>query len=106
MLPAPDFMDKLERLRVQFDKPMPINSAARCSKWNALVSQTGDDGPHTTGRAVDIGVRGADALLLIVLAARSGFTGVGVQQKNGKRFVHLDDLPNSASQPRPHIWTY
>jgi uncharacterized protein YcbK (DUF882 family) len=62
-------------------------------------------GAHSTGRAVDIAVQGADAVRLIALAIAEGFTGIGVQQKGSGRFIHLDDLPSGAF-PRPTVWSY
>lgn len=102
----PAFMARLERLRLVFGKPMPISSGYRSPAHNAAVSTTGETGPHTTGRAADILVRGADALTLIGLATDLGFTGIGVSQKGPSRFIHLDDLPDAPGQPRPTIWSY
>lgn len=101
-----DFMDRLQRLRIAFKKPIVVNSAYRCSKHNAAVSSTGPTGPHTTGRAVDIKVNGQDAYDLVKLALSLGFTGVGISQKGdwGSRFVHLDDIPDNETRPR--IWSY
>jgi zinc D-Ala-D-Ala carboxypeptidase len=106
MLPAPDFRAKIERLRERFGKPLIVTSAARCAAHNARVSGTGATGPHTTGRAADFGVRGADALRLVDLALEQGFTGIGVSQKGAIRFIHVDDLPDAPGQPRPTIWSY
>ncbi len=109
MLPAQDFMEKVETLRAVYGKPMRVTSAARCPAHNDLVSSTGRTGPHTTGRAIDIGVSGADAHQLLRVAMRFGnFTGIGVSQKGAheKRFLHLDDLPNAPGQPRPTLWSY
>ena len=106
MLPKQDFMDKVEGLRVLYDKPMPVNSAARCPAWNAQVSSTGLNGPHTTGRAIDTEVSRGEAYALLRLALERGFTGIGVNQKGNKRFMHIDDLPDAPGQPRPTIWSY
>lgn len=106
MLPAQDFMDKIEGLRVAYGRPLSVSSAARCPAHNAKVSGTGRTGPHTTGRAIDLRVSHADAWHLLSLAMRYGFTGIGVQQKGGGRFLHLDDLPNAEGQPRPTVWSY
>lgn len=106
MLPKQDFMDKVQALREEYGLPMPVTGPARCPAHNAKVSKTGLTGPHTTGRALDFGVLGADALDLIVLARKHGFTGIGVNQKGGGRFIHLDDLPNGPGCPRPYCWSY
>jgi hypothetical protein len=71
-----------------------------------MLSTTGAEGPHTTGRAVDIQLSGPGVYWIIEKALRRGFTGIGLKQ-NGtlkKRFLHLDDL--GAGFPRPRIWTY
>lgn len=109
MLPRLDFMEKVETLRVAYGKPLKVTSAARCPEYNAKVSSTGLTGPHTTGRAIDFGVSGADAHHLLRTAMRHcNFTGIGVSQKgpHEKRFLHFDDLPNAEGQPRPTVWTY
>lgn len=102
MLPKQDFMDKVEALRVELGFAFPVTSAARCPDHNARVSGTGRTGPHTTGRAIDIGVRGENALRLIQAALKAGFTGIGVSQKGAARFIHLDDL----KEGRPTVWSY
>jgi len=106
VLPAQDFMDRIEKLRKACGFPFIVTSAARCPKHNAVVSGTGATGPHTTGRAIDIGVSHARAHTLVTAALFMGFTGIGVQQKGGSRFIHIDDLPNAPGQPRPTIWSY
>ena len=111
MLPKRDFMEKIERLRVAYGKPMSVTSAARCPAHNSKVSKTGRTGPHTTGRAIDIGVDREDAFDLLMLVGRMntlglGITGIGVQQKGGGRFLHFDDLTDEPGQPRPTVWSY
>ena len=106
MLPAQDFMDKVEALRVRVGFALPVTSAARCPKHNRVVSGTGDDGPHTTGRSIDFGISRQRAYTVMREAFALGFTGIGVQQKGDSRFLHLDDLPDAPGQPRPTIWSY
>jgi zinc D-Ala-D-Ala carboxypeptidase len=100
------FVDRLDTLRAVYGKPLVVSSGYRCPTHNMAVSSTGPDGPHTTGRAVDLRVRGADAYQLLQLALHAGFSGVGIQQKGASRFLHLDDLPNSPTRPRPTVWSY
>ena len=103
MLPHQSFMDKVEALRVKVGFPLPVSSAARCAKHNALVSNTGSTGPHTTGRAIDLRVDRKNAYIVLKTALEMGcFTGIGIQQKGGGRFIHLDDL----TEGRPTIWSY
>ena len=103
-----EFLDRVERLRLAYARPLIITSGYRSPEHNRQVSTTGDDGPHTTARAVDIRVYGTWALDLIRRAIDEGFTGVGVAQKGAqeRRYIHLDDLPDAADQPRPWIWSY
>ena len=100
------FIDKLQDLREALGFPLRITSGYRCPAHNARVSGTGLSGPHTTGHAADIAVSREQAFRLISMAAISGFTGIGVSQKGASRFIHLDDLPAAAGQPRPTIWSY
>jgi len=106
MLPEQDFMERVQRARDRTRFPWSVNRAASCPAHNAKVSSTGLDGPHTTGRAIDIGVRGAQALAVLSAMLAEGFTGIGVSQKGASRFVHGDDLPNSAADARPTLWSY
>lgn len=103
-----EFMDRLENLRREFNRPMPVSSGYRCPMHNARVSKTGFAGPHTTGQAVDIAISGEDAYQLIALAMKSGFTGIGIKQHGPfeGRYVHLDTLPEETNRPRPRILTY
>ena len=100
------FLGRLQGLRRVYGRPMRVASGFRCPPHNGAVSTTGPDGPHTTGCAVDISVAGPDALRLLDLALRHGFTGFGLMQRGMGRFVHLDDLESAADRPRPTIWTY
>ena len=84
---------------------MHVSSAYRCPEYNDRVSSTGESGPHTTGRAIDILVSGQDALRLVTIAIEHGMTGMGLSQKGDytSRYCHMDDLTEGV---RPHIWTY
>jgi uncharacterized protein YcbK (DUF882 family) len=109
MLPQQDFMDKMQRLRLAFGKPMKVSSAARCPEYNAKVSATKSrTGPHTTGRAIDFECshQDADKILELSYTFGLGITGRGINQKGTGRFIHLDDLPDAPGQPRPHLWSY
>lgn len=102
----PSFLEEIDELRQRFGKPMVVTSGYRCPKHNAVVSSTGANGPHTTGRAADFRVTHADAHRLLRISLEMGFTGIGVQQKGAARFIHIDNLPNAPSQPRPTVWSY
>lgn len=106
MLPPADFMDKLVALRRACGFALPVTSGARCPSHNEKVSATKSrTGPHTRG-AVDIAVSHDKAFALMRKAIEAGATGVGLNQKGGSRFVHIDWLPNGEGQPRPHVWSY
>ena len=100
-----DFMVKVIELRRKCGFPFPVSSAYRCPTHNRKVSSSGLTGAHTTGRAIDIAVQGAQARMLMKVALDMGFTGIGVQQKGGGRFIHLDDL-DAKWGPRPNVWSY
>ncbi len=101
------FLEKLDELRERCGFPFVITSGYRCPEHNRVVSNTGLLGPHTTGRAADVKVRGRQAMLLIYEALDMGvFTGIGLNQKGTGRYVHLDTLANGPNSPRPTIWTY
>lgn len=99
-------MNKLWAIRNAADFPFVITSAGRSPEYNDKVSNTGLDGPHTTGQAFDIAVFGTKAFWLINNAQKFGFTGIGVKQNGpmSKRFIHLDDLVTG--KPRPWVWSY
>ena len=74
----PEFLEKLQTIRDLYGKPIRLNSGYRCPEFNATISKTGPDGPHTTGRAVDIAISGQDALHV---------PGLGVEQ-----WLHRDRI--------------
>ncbi|MGB2065748.1 MAG: D-Ala-D-Ala carboxypeptidase family metallohydrolase [Marinomonas gallaica] len=103
----PSFMDRLQKLRLEFNKPMVISSGYR-SRQHSIELNKKRIGTHAMGCAVDVVCSGSDALRLIELALQHGFTGIGVKQHSdiNKRFIHLDDAPNATHRPRPWLWSY
>lgn len=97
----PEFMQRLQRLRDVYGQPMRVTSGYR-DRTHPIEARKDTPGEHSTGRAVDIGVQGAEALRLIRLALDAGFTRIGVQQKGMGRFIHLGDNPAFP----PGIWSY
>ena len=102
-----NFIDKLNQLRDSYGKPMTITSGFR-DETHPIEAMKKDPkgGAHVSGKACDILVDRKDAFELLSLAFLIGFTGIGVNQKGGARFLHLDTLENSASRPSPTIWSY
>src|SRR5262245_11553770 len=86
------FMLRLDRLRMSIARPLMISSGYRCPAHNLAVSDSGISGPHTTGQAADITIRGIDAYVLVGEAMQLGFTGIGVAQRGASRYIHVDDL--------------
>ena len=98
-----DFIDKLNMLRACLGFPMQVTSGYRCHEYN---EKNGYTQTHATGHAVDIACSHKQAYAIIKQAPRYGITGIGVKQKGGGRFIHLDDLEEAEGRPRPHIWSY
>lgn len=99
------YMERLQALRTDYGKPMPVSSGYRAPS-HPIEAAKDEPGAHSTGHACDVLIRGGDALKLIALAVKHGFTGVGVKQKGADRFIHLDDLPHEQRRPRPWVWSY
>ena len=101
-----EFLAVLERIREEFNKPIKLTSAYRCPMYNKVISNSGEDGPHTTGKAVDIACSGKDAHEILTLALEEGITGIGISQKGAhhKRFIHIDTLGEGTL--RPWVWNY
>jgi uncharacterized protein YcbK (DUF882 family) len=101
----PEFMGRLQALRDVYKRPMTITSGYRCPD-HPVEKAKAEPGMHSTGLACDVGVQGADAHEVLRLAMHLGFTGIGVQQKGGDRFLHVDLIPDSHGHKRPWIWSY
>ena len=97
-----DFIERLDGLRAYCNFPFVITSGYRCPAHNAEVSSTGNNGPHTLGKAADIQASGERAYDLITLARSYGFTGIGM----AKTFVHLDTCTKDERPSRPTAWPY
>ena len=99
------FMQKLIAIRGEFNKPMEVTSSYRTVESEKSKGRTGNSA-HVFGRAVDISARGTEALDIVLIAQKHGMTGFGISQKGKKRFIHIDDMPETAERPRPWIWSY
>lgn len=103
-LPDPQLMDVLQMLRDLVGAACAVSSGARCAAHNEAVSDTGPNGPHTTGLAADIACRGVHARAVLDAAVRLGVPRIGISQAGepAGRFIHLDLL---AGRGAP-LWTY
>ena len=100
------FMDRLQRLRGMYGKPLVVTSGYRDPSHPEEAGRA-LPGAHAMGRAVDLAIAGPEAFRIIQLAVLNGFTGIGVQQKGASRYLHLDDIqPGTLGFVRPTIWSY
>lgn len=85
------FMEIAVEMRRELGFPFIVNSAYRCPAYNATVSSTGEDGPHTK-MALDLRVSFERAYDLAALAFSTGL-GVGIKQSGPvkNRFIHIDN---------------
>lgn len=104
----PEFMERLIAIRQELNKPMFITSSYRSPDHPIEKKKKNGPGPHSTGRAVDVGISGAAAYQLMELAPMFGFVGIGFKQHGPHRgrFIHLDMCESTPNRPRPHIWSY
>ena len=102
-----EFMKQLHRLREDYARPMTITSGYRDVAYNTVIGGS-PNSAHILGQAVDVAVSGNLAYDLIRMAMLHGFTGIGVAQRgpHNKRFIHIDNIVNSDTSPRPTIWSY
>ena len=96
-----DILDLLQTARGILGA-IQITSAYRCPSHNASVSSTGENGPHTTGKAVDIHVSNSQHRKQLVDYFTPKVTGLGI----AKTFIHIDILTTDEVPHRPNCWMY
>ncbi len=99
----PDTLKRFNALREKLGFPLQMTSMYRCPTYNKKIGATQT---HATGQAGDILISHEKAYKLLAVAWSYGFSGIGINQKGNKRFIHLDDLEEAEGRPRPHIWSY
>lgn len=97
-----DFMELMDSIRAMAGFPFVVTSGYRCPD-HPIEANKSAPGAHTTGKAIDIAVKGHRALRLIELAQQAGIQRIGVNQKGNGRFIHLDVCDD---RPSPAIWSY
>ena len=99
-------MDCLERVRGVVG-PLTVTSGYRSPRHSVEAAKP-RPGSHAMGKAVDIACTGRKAYEVLATAIEEGFTGFGVAQKGGQRFLHLDIITDEDGFPaaRPTIWSY
>lgn len=100
----PLFMEWLQALRSEFNRPFIITSAYR-DVTHPVEASKDSRGAHTYGCAVDIAIRGEEAMRLFVLAHNMGCRRIGYNQKGNGRFIHLDMANLYANKPKA-TWSY
>lgn len=95
-------MELMDSIRAMAGFPFVVTSAYRCPD-HPIEAKKSAPGAHTTGKAIDIAVKGHRALRLIELAQQAGIQRIGVNQKGNGRFIHLDVCDD---RPSPAIWSY
>ena len=93
-------MNMLDEVRAQCGFPIVITSGFRCSEHPIEAAKPGGPGPHSTGKAADLGVSFHRARVLLTMTANE-FNGIGIKQHGDSagRFIHVDML-------EPRLWTY
>ena len=95
-----EFMVRVERAREKAGVPFIINSGIRCPLHNNRVSNTGFNGPHTTGKALDIATPNSNSRFIIRRELiKEGFHRFGSHPS----FIHVDDSPD---HPPEVEWWY
>lgn len=97
----PEFMQRLQALRVEYGKPMTITSGYRHWTHPTEAKKGHTTGEHTRGLCADIACTdGRTRYELITLALKHGFSRIGI----AKSFVHLG--LGGPGLPSNVIWDY
>lgn len=101
MLPNQRSFERLNALRVVLNRPLVINSGARCAKHNTAVGGAASS-THVTGNGFDIKVaNGVEAGEILEAALALGFKGIGISNKG---FIHVDD--GAIRNGKVTVWRY
>ena len=97
-------VNKLQQLRVNYGKPLKINSGCRCIKHNAAVGGKSNSAHICEGKegeAADIHIESAEQLwdLVDLCFSLKIFKRIGI----GTTLLHVDV---SITNPTPRIWPY
>lgn len=79
-------VEKLQKLRDHFGKPINVNSGYRCPVQNKAVGSD-NSSPHLMGVAADIRIAGVTSKEIAVIAEQIGFDGIAYINDNS---IHLD----------------
>jgi uncharacterized protein YcbK (DUF882 family) len=97
----PEFMEVLQKIRTEYNKPMKVTSGYRHPTHPIEARKLRSDGEHTRGMCVDIACTdGAIRFELVQLALKHGITRIGI----ANTFVHLG--LGGKGLPANVIWDY
>jgi zinc D-Ala-D-Ala carboxypeptidase len=99
------FLATLNSIREECGFSFALSSAYRCPQ-HPIEARKEHLGAHTTGKAVDVLANGENALEIVRVAQKHGIQRIGIQQKGGGRFIHLDACTAEDGFPSPAIWSY
>jgi zinc D-Ala-D-Ala carboxypeptidase len=99
------FLATLNAIRKECGFSFPLSSAYRCP-LHPIEARKQRLGAHTTGKAVDVLANGEKALEIVRVAQKHGIQRIGIQQKGGGRFIHLDACTTEDGFTNPAIWSY
>ena len=95
---------RIQRFRTDYDKPL---SVVEGGGWRCENYSSNGKSAHREGKAVDIGYPWDDHFMVVDLAFKHGFTGIGDKNKGGRYQLHMDDADAIPGfRPRPRKWTY
>jgi len=100
-----DFLATLNTIREECGFSFPLSSAYRCPQ-HPIEARKKSPGSHFSGKAVDVLCNGEKALEVIRVAQKHGIKRIGVQQKGGGRFIHLDGCTEDEGFTVPAFWSY
>ena len=96
------FMGKVIAIR-EVVGPLIVVSGFRCPAHNSNEASTGLEGPHTTGRALDLKAASSSARFAIMREAMNqGMTRFGVNRTS----LHIDDLGEAEGFAEDVLWHY
>ena len=97
-------IDRRQRMRDIYGKPMILTSSTRCRNHPAELSKSEkkrETASHPKGYADDIqALTGGERMALFGAAYEAGYRRIGINVKVG--FIHIDDDPDKL----PSIWVY
>jgi len=97
-----DFMEKVVAIR-EVVGPLIVVSGFRCPAHNSSESSTGEGGPHTTGRSLDLRAAHSSARFAIMREAMGlGMTRFGINRTS----IHIDDLGAEEGFAEGVLWHY